>query len=373
MAKDIHSEAFPDETKLKLEIFRDYTKQWLPVFLSSRTRSFHSVNIFDFFAGPGRDTEGQPGSPLILLEEVKKYLNDPKLPHAKGVKVRLFYSDSDSKKILRLKEELDKADKQNIEIETSPLDFKEAFKKERDTLRSRSNANLIILDQYGVKQVTPEIFQTLIQLPSTDFMFFIASSFIKRFIKTNELGQHFPDISSEEIEGIPAKEMHRFICNHYQRSVPQNIEFYLAPFSIQKGANYYGIIFGTHILLGLDKFLSVCWNKDKISGQANYNIDNDIQWGNQLALGFAEESTKESGLAEDLMSFLSSGRRNNNELYKFTLEHGCLPKHTGKILKQWSEEGHLKVYPENIKKGAYYLSWEYYKKKEIKAKFEVVK
>ncbi|KKK85629.1 hypothetical protein LCGC14_2771360, partial [marine sediment metagenome] len=60
---DFHNKPFDDETILKLEIFRGYTREWLPVFLSKRT--FSSVNIFDYFAGPGKDSHGQEGSPLL--------------------------------------------------------------------------------------------------------------------------------------------------------------------------------------------------------------------------------------------------------------------------------------------------------------------
>lgn len=52
-----HDNAFDPPTHLKLNIFRGYIREWLPVFLTRRTdgRSGHKrVNVFDFFAGPGR-------------------------------------------------------------------------------------------------------------------------------------------------------------------------------------------------------------------------------------------------------------------------------------------------------------------------------
>ncbi len=69
MAKDINNHTFDEATKLKLTIFGECFKEWLPVFLHDKyTRAVH---IYDFFAGSGTDTSGYLGSPLILLNEAK--------------------------------------------------------------------------------------------------------------------------------------------------------------------------------------------------------------------------------------------------------------------------------------------------------------
>jgi len=69
MAKDINKNSFDEATKLKLTIFGECFKEWLPVFLHNRYTQ--SVYIYDFFAGSGTDAEGHNGSPLILLTEAK--------------------------------------------------------------------------------------------------------------------------------------------------------------------------------------------------------------------------------------------------------------------------------------------------------------
>ena len=61
--------ALDETTKLKLTIFGECFKEWLPVFLHDKHTQ--SVYIYDFFAGSGTDAEGHPGSPLILLNEAK--------------------------------------------------------------------------------------------------------------------------------------------------------------------------------------------------------------------------------------------------------------------------------------------------------------
>jgi len=98
MANNFHNKPFDDETVLKLEIFQGYIRKWLPVFLSKP--SFNAINIFDFFAGPGKDSNGVEGTPLIIIDEIKKYLCNSELPYANKVSIQLFFNDDDPDKTL---------------------------------------------------------------------------------------------------------------------------------------------------------------------------------------------------------------------------------------------------------------------------------
>ena len=366
---DFHNKPFDDETILKLEIFRGYTREWLPVFLSKRT--FSSVNIFDYFAGPGKDSHGQEGSPLILIEEIKKYLENPFLPVA-DVSIRLFLNDADNRKVLSLQNEIDSTACDFLYVEITNEEFQDAFEGSKSVLKSSSAAKLLILDQSGVKQITSDVFKQLVSLPATDFMFFISSSFLKRFITTKEVGQHHPDLSAENIRSVPPTDVHRFVCKYYEKILPSNKEFYLAPFSIKKGPNIYGIIFGTGVLYGLEKFLKVCWDNDKVSGEANYDIDDDMVRHGETLFEELNTSKKIDLFEKQLVDFLQDFR-DNTELYKFTLENGCLPKHTKKLLDGLKHNKRLETEPADTRKGSYYLTWKYYNNREIKAKFRVIR
>ncbi len=366
MVKDFHNKPFDDETILKLQIFQGYIREWLPVFLSGK--NFNTIYIFDFFAGPGKDLNDQDGSPLIILDEVKKYLSNPKLPHADKVSIHLFFNDDDHDKILSLQKEIASKDKASVKIEITNNEFQQAFNDRQLLLNSSSAAKLIILDQSGIKQITHNTFMELVNFPATDFMFFISSSTLKRFISVGEVKQYFPDMSSEEINEIPATDIHRFVCQYYQKIIPSGKDFFLAPFSIKKRSNIYGIIFGTGILRGLEKFLKVCWNKDSISGEANYDIDDDILRKGETLFPELNISHKIDLFKGQLFAFLQK-YRSNIELYQFTLENGCLPTHTFDILEELRAEKKLEVKPSDTRKRSYYLSWNYYKRREIKAKF----
>ena len=368
MAKNFHNEPFDEETVLKLEIFRGYIRGWIPVFLSKKT--FDDIYIFDFFAGPGKDSNNQKGSPLIIIDELKKYLANPISPLAQNVAIKLVFNDADQDKIDSLQKEI--CHENAFAIETTNLSFEQSFTAQRESLKSKSAAKLVILDQCGVKQITEDIFKQLIDSPSTDFMFFISSSHLRRFITTDEFKRYFPEMLPEEIKSVPATDVHRFVCQYYKKLVPPNREYYVAPFSIKKGANIYGIIFGSGILLGLDKFLKVCWNKDGISGEANYDIDDDmVRQGKTLFEGL-NISKKIDFFREQLFEHLQVFR-SNTELYKFTLENGCLPTHTVDVLKGLQKNGRLETEPSDTRKSSFYLNWRCYSNQEVKAKFRIKK
>lgn len=70
MAKiDINKQPFHEATMLKLDIFRRCFREWFPVFVHHP--GVKQIFIYDMFAGSGTDSMGNPGSPIILLEEAR--------------------------------------------------------------------------------------------------------------------------------------------------------------------------------------------------------------------------------------------------------------------------------------------------------------
>ncbi|MHC4124503.1 MAG: hypothetical protein ACYSSI_13085, partial [Planctomycetota bacterium] len=73
-----------------------------------------------------------------------------------------------------------------------------------------------------------------------------------------------------------------------------------------------------------------------------------------------------------LLGFLQEFK-SNNELYKFTVENGCLPSHTGEILTELQKSDRLEADPPDTRKRSFYLNWDNYHQQIIKAKFRIRK
>lgn len=363
MSKDFHADGFDEQTALKLDIFRNYIKNWLPVFLSKKT--YEHVNIYDFFAGPGRDTEGNQGSPLIIIEEVQNYLMDVSVPKADGVKIKLYFNDDKKPKYQDLKQNVENCQKTSLfSCEVKNKDFKDAFSEKVAELQSNDTANLVILDQCGIKYITAEIFKTLTNCSATDIMFFVSSSIVKRFCTEPAVKNYFPDIGEQQVENTDSTVIHRFICDEYKKMIPREKQYYLAPFSIKKNANIYGLIFGTSHLLGLQKFLEVCWNKDGITGDANYNIDGNFSRSKKSLFAELNVIGKVEKFEKELIDYVveNKGKATNTDIYKFALTNGFLPKHARQYLKKLQVKKILEVIPlessKRVRVGDHYLTWD---------------
>ncbi|MCL2805729.1 MAG: three-Cys-motif partner protein TcmP [Treponema sp.] len=352
MAKDINQDKFTDETQLKLQIFAECFREWIPVFIHDLYTK--GVFIFDFFAGTGKDPDGNYGSPLILLNEAKgencKYCNVVK---KNNKKIYFVFNEKIESKQNELKqnieEYLETCKKQNncgenciYQYRCDQKEFKDALQDEllEKYLHEKDYAKFALLDQYGFSQVDEQVFSKLISSPKTDFIFFISSSFINRF---KELPQTKRYIDTNKIQFDEERPMdcHRLITDYYRNLIPEDKEYYLHHFTIKKGANYWGLIFGTSHSFGMEKFLRVCWNNDPLSGESNFNINNDYS---EDSLFYDKNNTvkKQSIKNEIKDKILSSEITDNITGFKFTLKNGCLPELFTEVVKELEKENIIK-------------------------------
>lgn len=172
-------------------------------------------------------------------------------------------------------------------------DFQELIKnpKLQSALNNKQYGKFVLLDQYGFKQITDDVLR-LVNAPKTDFIFFIASSFIKRFKELPAVTAYFKKENISFDETMP-KECHRVITNYFRALLPSDKEYYLHSFTIQKGKNYYGLIFGSNHSLGMEKFLRVCWRQDAFAGSLIAILIMTFKLGNySMFQGFRTKNKK---------------------------------------------------------------------------------
>jgi three-Cys-motif partner protein len=362
MSKAFHDKPFDPATKIKLEIFRRYVREWLPVFLTKpkdQRKEYSRVNIYDLFSGPGRDVLGVSGSPLIVQEEIKAYCQTRGQLKA-NIPVRMVFNDINADNVAQLKQALqeNRCSKDCCAYEFHTGSFAEALARHLSEMRRPGDANLVILDQCGVTEVVPQTVKTLVECGTTDVLFFISSSFLRRFAAEPEMQTKFaisPDLPKiEENDTI-----HRFICQHFRDGL-NGTGIELAPFSLKKGPNVYGVIFAATHLSGLERFLSVCWKIDPHTGEANFNIERDPAWAGQELL-FADPAnlTKIDRFERDLLTFITDKSPNNLSLYRFCLEQGFPATKANEALRRLQEKGKLQVVnaldQQPARKGSFYI------------------
>lgn len=326
MVDRFHDQAFDEGTKTKLALFELYAREWLPVFLAQSPPKRPDVHLFDFFAGPGSDIEGTPGSPLRLakqLSDASRYAGWSR------TRLHLHLFDADHTKIDALRGTLrshgvpppDVA----LQIEAKPFD--QAFREAEPILRQPTAAKLVFIDQFGVGQVDDERFRALAAFPACDFLFFISSSTLNRF-------HGHPAIKQKIQRPNDYYHVHRAVVEYYRNLLPRSSTYFLAPFSIKKDSNIYGVVFGSAHPLGIDKFLQIAWQQDEMNGEADFDVDrNNVQPS-------LIHPTKVSAFEEDLESgLLTEGIRDERDILTLVFRHGVLRQHAKPVLKRLKSSG----------------------------------
>lgn len=349
---------FGTATQTKLQLFRKYIEAWIPVFLNKPKSGFDSIKtvvIYDFFSGPGCDDKGTPGSPLIIIDELKKYCHVHSEKKSCQKKIRVVFNDKNPQAIAVLEQNyaINRCNNACCTVEIHKRDFREMFYAELPNMKKKEQASLVLMDQFGLKDVDPEIISHLASASKTDFIFFISSSQARRFSRQKGIVERFPDLTK-----IPPDLCHKSICDFFMAKINNNqSKCRLIPFSLKKRSNVYGIIFGSGHALGIEKFLTACWNTNPINGEANYDIENDgdVTFGGQGSLfDYANgedrdqfKPKKKTRFKKQLLNYIREHHENpvtNIDIYNFTIDSGFSPDYTREILKEAIKSNQILVF-----------------------------
>ncbi|ABZ96122.1 Conserved hypothetical protein (plasmid) [Leptospira biflexa serovar Patoc strain 'Patoc 1 (Ames)'] len=355
MGKDLHKKTFDEGTYTKLNIFKSHLIEWLPVFL--KTSHIKELNIIDAFSGPGFDLLGNKGSPLIIMDVIKLYL-----PNLSDKRINIFLNEFKKRKYEKLKNEINilldthEGLRKNVSVRIESKDFKSFFESIKSFLNQKI-PNFLFLDQNGIKFITQDVFRYLVNLEKTDFLFYISSSYLRRFGNKPEFSKYI-NISQEELRKRPFHEIHLEIVDFFQNMIPDSLDdYWLYPFSIKKGGNVYGLIFGSRNILAADKFLSVAWGSNPINGTANFDIEQDEQKSRENSeiplFQYLHKQTKVQAFQNLISDRILSGEiKDNLILYVETLRSGHLPKHSREVLINLKYKGKI-IYDGNAPAVSY--------------------
>lgn len=350
MNRDYFHEEFDEGTLVKLQVFRDYFRESIPVFVHSSY--FREILIYDFFAGKGRDDAGHLGTSLQILSDITPYCDELR---AKRKRIVLVLNDRDEYEPLvehvhefletcssKCKEKCIFIDDQNLVMRNR--DFREYFGEIYDRLRQRPrSAKLIFLDPYNFI-IDRLLLEQLISLPSTDFLCFMPSSFLRRF--PNEAAfKRYIDTQEIDFQASRPSHCHRVVAGYYESLIDRDKEYYVGSFSIQKGSNYYGLLFGSSHTLGAEKFQRVCWRKDPLTGEADFNIDRELAYDRRqcVLFDYLKVPQKVKSFEALLRGRILRGEVTNDvDAYKLALKSRCLVKHAADVLNALMKENLVK-------------------------------
>jgi len=236
--------------------------------------------------------------------------------------ISILFNDKSKPKIAKL-EEICSARKYSWTPQFESLDFADSFAKHKSEIGS--SPSFVFLDQNGVKFVTRDIFTYLTGCNRTDILFFFASSHQRRFSDefANEL-----HISAD----TPHWDVHRRVADVYRGWAPNG--YFVGQYSIMKGSNIYGLIFGSSHWLGMYKFLRAD------PEEANYEIDAPVLQGDLFT---GHKMTKVEALAIELENLIRKQvLKTDGDVVMHSISQGILPsKVAPDLYRKLKEQGVL--------------------------------
>lgn len=159
-------------TQAKHRILERYLKAWMPIL----SRSSQQALFVDGFAGPGRYTGGEPGSPVIALRAAIEHCREFSKP------IRFLFIEKDPERHAHLLQVLDGM-KDNLSssrnIELLPIISDDCASQltrlidEHETRRINFGPALVFLDQFGYSAVPMVLIGRILKHPSCEVLSYL--------------------------------------------------------------------------------------------------------------------------------------------------------------------------------------------------------
>jgi three-Cys-motif partner protein len=266
-------------TQAKHLILARYLKAWLPIMASSSGR----IVYIDAFAGPGRYSKGEEGSPLIALGA----LLDNSLFQSTKRKcdVVFFFIEEDRERARALKEELNQLSVERplpewIGYEVIHGEFALEMTKILDAIERKGKVlapTFAFIDPFGYSGVPLEVIARIARNPSCECLItFVYESIIRHGGKPEAwIQEHIDQLFGTKdwkgvLEGSGPQERLTKAVELYRSQLVSRARFrYVRTFSMYDRSNQaeYVLFFGTNSRKGLSVMKQAMWKADPLSGQ----------------------------------------------------------------------------------------------------------
>lgn len=265
-------------TAKKHEILRRYFQAWLPILAQSNERLLY----VDAFAGPGKYSKGEDGSPLVVLKAARDHV----------VKFRsellcLFVESENDRyeHLVKVLNEIKPTLPANIKFRPLQGRFNEHLSEiltELDEQKRHKAPTLAFVDPFGFSQIPFKDIARLMRYPKCEVFVNFMYDEINRFLSFPNFAQHF-----DSLFGLPEwrkvlnveQPIDRFVAlyNLYREQL-KKVARYIRAFLMLNKFNTpdYLLFFATDHLAGLEAMKQAMWKADP-SGEFEFSDFTDAK------------------------------------------------------------------------------------------------
>jgi len=254
-------------TAAKHEILRRYVQAWAPILSQG---NFPHIVFVDGFAGPGRYSKGEEGSPIIAIKAVIEQ------PRPIKANVDFHFIELDKSRSSHLASEIAVLPlPSNVTVKIhGERSFQDAFPEVWNSYAPKSGSSrppsFVFIDPFGFK-IPFSYAAKILGAPSCEVLITFMFEEINRFLSHGELPAIFDELFGcpDWRQGIDIKEPQRrikFLHDLYQHQLIQAAGAkFVRSFAMRNERNTmdYFLFFATNSELGLKKMKEAMWRVDE--------------------------------------------------------------------------------------------------------------
>ena len=260
-------------TAAKHLILRKYLDAWIAILGGGRYAKEHVV-LIDAFAGPGRYSTGEDGSPLLMIKAYVEHSGEITAnPH-------FFFIEEDSARIAHLRGEVAALElPESVTVEMIEGSFDSEFPALIARLREQFGTlppTFAFIDPFGASDLPVALSSPLLDVPRCEVLVYYPASFLARL---GEQPEFLPTMNSvfggtgwraafAASVGFDARErmLLDLFMDELRKRVPYVRAFAITP-AHEEGGNTYYLVFGTaNADQGLRKMKDAMWRVDPSAG-----------------------------------------------------------------------------------------------------------
>jgi three-Cys-motif partner protein len=267
-----------DHTRAKHRVLRSYLDAWIPIMGYQSKKAYQPdgpprLLLVDGFAGPGTYLDGEPGSPLIMLDALLSHASLEKL----GDVIFLYlFIEQDPRRVAALKEEIAKLEvPANVKIHVEPGRFEDRFSELIAKIKGNGKSlvpTFAFIDPFGYSSASMSLTGSFLDFPRSEALFFLPLSFVHRFVgragQEATLNSLFDGDRWREAIPLSGDDRKSFLMELFEEVLSSQGQVkHVASFRLNTNdGNDYRLVFATQHEKGLDQMKRAMWKVDPISG-----------------------------------------------------------------------------------------------------------
>ncbi|QRF22837.1 three-Cys-motif partner protein TcmP [Alicyclobacillus sp. TC] len=261
-----------DHTKVKHIILREYLRAWFRIMGFNEER----LLFIDGYSGPGIYSQGEDGSPIIVIKEAMNYLQECRSKGWKKPQIICLFIEEDVERFGVLREQINSMRiPRSIDIVLENSSFESIATDILDFVESNGTTmvpTFAFIDPFGYN-LPFELIERMMKNPKTEvfinFMYEFLNRFFEREHQENAKTRLFgtTEWSALDLSCGPA-ERKRKIHDFYHLQLQSRAARYVRSFEMRgfRDTTKYFLFYGTNHKLGLQKMKEAMWKVDQSGG-----------------------------------------------------------------------------------------------------------